>query len=250
MFVSLGRNRRTNPLFSPYRVATFPDSTDGALSQGTGLNEGERALRERFRVLTVDGNPVVDFFSPESRISGTVSIRNIVRNDPPVSMENILVHNERNQNWMCSRENKDTQGNCIEATSAFDNYLRFRQAGGFPFTAQTVISSSYGLMQVLYETAVLDLGFVQQGIGRSPSRIFEPRTGVDLGTAYFRRLFRLTFPLLTTTPLFVDVAELKRKFGVILEKYNRGPRAQVDETNLRDYATQIVTNSETFFPLR
>src|SRR5262249_6249682 len=55
---------------------------------------------------------------------------------------------------------------------------------------QTVIAASYGLHQVLYETAV-GQGYVDStGVGRAPRDLFDASTSLDLGTQYLAKRFR------------------------------------------------------------
>ncbi len=234
--------------FEPYRLEAHVDCRFLPLvivgfQQGSKIpasnDSADVTPREKYQIQTdTKDQPICETVDqPRSPF-----VRLLAPRDRHVSMENILITDRdregRRQNWT--------------VTSTFRDYRRFRRNRGQPFTAQTVLAGSYGLMQVLYTTAVIDLNFTEGGVGRAPSRIFEVRTGLDLGTGYLRRMFRLTFPTLARNSTFVDFAELKRKMGVALEKYNRGldPNPPVDENNLRDYATAILANSENFFPIR
>ncbi|MGH9890611.1 MAG: hypothetical protein ACREA0_01230, partial [bacterium] len=244
--VSTGRNLRTEPRLEPYRLETTVACTEMVeLDQGAGLPLGNDTAdvtsRHRFQIQTdPNDGPICELLN----IPPSPTRRQIDPRDRHVSMENILLSNE-NQNWTQDPRTR-------QETPGFRNYVRFRQRGNQPFTAQTPIAASYGLMQVLYTTAVLDLNFRQGAVGQPPSRLFEPPAAIDLGTEYLRERFRRTFPGLATTPNFLNVEELKRKIGVALEKYNRGdnPRPPVNENNLRNYATSILQNSENFYPVR
>ncbi len=49
--------------------------------------------------------------------------------------------------------------------------------------AQTIISSSYGLMQILYTTAI-QMGHVTSGVGNDPALLLDPETNISLATKY------------------------------------------------------------------
>jgi len=58
------------------------------------------------------------------------------------------------------------------------------------YVAQTVVASSYGLMQVLYTTAVQTQGWLAgngRGAERHPARLFDPDVSLDLGASYDAR---------------------------------------------------------------
>jgi soluble lytic murein transglycosylase-like protein len=54
----------------------------------------------------------------------------------------------------------------------------------YPFTIRRRVSSSYGLMQIMYPTA-LDMGFDPHA---APEELFVPETNLDLGCKYFASL--------------------------------------------------------------
>lgn len=56
----------------------------------------------------------------------------------------------------------------------------------FNFVAQTVVSSSYGLMQIMYPTAVQDMKFQLGGKGKDPMALFQPKVNIQLGVKYLR----------------------------------------------------------------
>ena len=56
------------------------------------------------------------------------------------------------------------------------------------FVAQTTIASSYGLMQVMWPTAVNPMDW-NNGFGDNPHKLFYPDVALDLGAAYLRTLY-------------------------------------------------------------
>jgi len=160
-FLTESGDLRIQKPFAAYHVQTFADSEDAALPQGTGLKPVEIGLRNRFSVLTdASGNPIVDFNGVLGLAS--VNVEPITPVDPPISMENILIVNEQNNHWICSPSP-------VVCTDTIFDYLDFRDANN-PFTAQTVIAASFGLMQMMYTTAVRSRGYVDSaGVGLQPS---------------------------------------------------------------------------------
>ncbi len=98
--VSTGKSLRVDRRFEAWRLATFPDFSTplAGLPQGSSLaaHPDLLHLRERFRVVTgASGLPVTDLFLLGNQGVSFTSLpsRNILPNDPPVSMENILFTN-------------------------------------------------------------------------------------------------------------------------------------------------------------
>lgn len=54
----------------------------------------------------------------------------------------------------------------------------------FNFVAQTLVASSYGIMQIMYPTAVEEMNYQEGGVGREPLELFRPKINVDLGVGY------------------------------------------------------------------
>ena len=239
-FVNTNGNLDIDGQFTPYCLPICLPSPDTASpADGSGLDAAELGLRQRFLVMTdSDGSPVFDFkvFTGLTQASP----RQINATDGPISMENILLVNETKYHWISI------------SPKNFFSYLDYRVSNR-SFTAQTVLAASYGLTQILYTTAVQFIHFVDGNkIGRAPSALFDPRTSIDLGTEYLAGLFMRSFrnPNLAGAPTFSDTDEFERKFGVALERYNRGPWAQVHEDDLQGYATEVLTNSAQYEPVR
>lgn len=248
-------NLRSDRRFEAFRLESFPDSEEeNGLPQGSGfaaLAEEDKdkllKLREKFNVLLVDGQPLRDFLSPESTITGNLVLRRAESSDPPISMENILTQNEEQQHWAFGL---DQQGNFTIPLPSFRTYIRYRQIGdptrgipaGSPFTGQTVLAGSYGLMQMLYVTAVDLLGFTDdEDVGRPPSLLFRPTTVLDLGTEFVTQEFRSEFSEPAQTPNFRDLDDFNQKMANSLQQYN---------PNMRGYGPNIIERSRSFFPGR
>lgn len=59
----------------------------------------------------------------------------------------------------------------------------------FNFVAQTLVTSSYGLMQIMYPTAVREMNYQKNGIGLDPLRLLIPSTNVDVGSGYLAKQY-------------------------------------------------------------
>jgi hypothetical protein len=239
---------RQDPALIPWRVQTSADDVDSpGLAQGSNLNDPnspERALREQFLV-SVSGTDVP--------LSGLVNLvgplqlqsRLITASDPAIEMENILLSNPR-QNWICNAAR-------TTCTPQFQAYRVFR-ATHRPFTAQTSLAASYGLMQVLYTVAVLERSYTDgQGIGLQPAGLWQPPSSIDLGTEHLANLFRewKNFSSLADSPQFSNMDDLRNKIGIALALYNgvsRPRRVALTEQNLTEYATDVLARSENFAP--
>lgn len=67
--------------------------------------------------------------------------------------------------------------------------------------AQTAIASSYGLMQMLYTTAVEKMNFVEIGnlpAGKNPSLLLDPETNIHVGTGYLANCIKIVNSRQTT----------------------------------------------------
>jgi hypothetical protein len=213
--------------YGPYAVQTFADSLDPALKQGSGLMAAELALRERYSVtLDTDGNPLKVILHPPPRTSKK---RKISLADGPISMENILYTNNATSavpgGWY-------TPG----SSSGYEVDFRTSRLSNkrLPFTAQTVLAASYGLMQVLYNTAI-DEYYVTNGIGRQPSGLFDENTNLDLGTD----VLALKYKGLGLSDQFDHVSDLRDAWRRALVRYNGGG----------SYGPAILMLTGTYFPI-
>lgn len=206
------RDRRTQLPYSLHRLAT----ADG-LAQGTDL-------------LSADISPRSTYFIVRDGVR-----RRIADTDQFVSAREIYEQNDGTQNW---------RDNTNEATRrAVD-----RNPGILDFTAQTPTASSYGLLQILYRTAIVDMAW--QGISgaRNPSLLFDTDANVAggsgslaVGTDYVRELFlRENRRLDQNNPVLRSNVELVDAFRNALRGYNPG---------LRRYADQVLDNAGNFAPV-
>lgn len=162
--ISGGQNLRTQSPYSQFRLAT----SDG-LAQGTGI--------------------IHDDISPRS----SLSIRHngilgpIMDADTLVSASAIYVNNDARQHWS---QYSPARARAVAANPALLNV-----------TAQTPIASSWGLLQILYTTAIAPMHF--QGIdgSRNPSFLFDTAANwssnggsLELGSGYLRRIFSTANP--------------------------------------------------------
>ena len=93
--------------------------------------------------------------------------------------------------------------------------------------AQTIIASSYGLMQLLYTTAV-ENGLKENGVGLSPTILFNPSENLKYGAKY---LVKCIITVNNSQEEVVDpekdIAEFLLYFGLGHSGYNRGLKQDV-----------------------
>jgi len=220
-----GTNLRSKPAYSAYSLQTFADSLNQAMSQGSGINETDISLREHFQVV-VDSNrrPLQVLLSPPSSRQAK---RVVELADPPISMENILYTNNSTQvggPWYSS-------GTSTAAREA--SYRKYRKTHT-PFTAQTVLAASYGLMQATIPTAFAD-GYSANGSVRQPSDLFEPNINIDLGTDILATKYRSG----SSTSQPRTMAELQRAWDTALVRYNGGS----------SYGADVLKSTAKYFPI-
>jgi len=193
-YVSRGQEIRREKPFSLYRLAT----TDG-LAQGEDI--------------------ITDDISPRSiysiRRKGTV--RPIDDADQFVSALEIFRENDARHNW--SNENQARTQRVEDDPSLLD------------FTAQTPLAASYGLLQILYSTAIAPMNWA--GVGplkrRNPSLLFDTPANLEsgggsleLGSGYLRRVFLKANPLVSVSdPELFDSSAFEAAFERALNVYNR-----------------------------
>lgn len=86
-----------------------------------------------------------------------------------------------------------------------------------------IAASGYGLHQVLYTTAVGQEGYKDQnGLGKSPSNMFDPQTSLDLGTEYLARMFVQTDG--TEQSDYIGRQDLQFQFAPALRAFNASLR--------------------------
>jgi len=200
----------------------------------TGLNDGN--LSRGDQLLDADIEPRSEGMEPlRFRDPQTGVIRTLTLNDPFPTAEELFRINDAAQNW-CDKASKPR---CIA----------FRiNPGQLNFVGQTALASSYGLMQVLYETAVATLRWPGINTGaRNPSYLFDTAAnrasgGGSLvsGTGYVRGLYLEVNPLVNQQqPVFIDPASFEKTFHGAFSRYNRW----------RGYAAEVLGRAPRFVPV-
>ncbi|HLZ00429.1 MAG TPA: hypothetical protein VKT33_15325 [Candidatus Angelobacter sp.] len=177
------------------------------------------------RVPAIPQSPVVSAISSE---------------DALLSMENILYTNDA-----CFFQSICSGWATINAGS-FDTFTDF-QVEHPPFTGQTVVASSYGLHQLLYPTAVIDMGFADGGIGLPPQQLFDPFVSLDLGSRYLATQY--TKNNLSQNADFPDLNTFLFQFGPALRGYNGPPRRDFNSIFNACGATPYIADSAHPSPL-
>jgi len=220
---------RNTSQYDPYRVETsrHGDSVDGHLAAGTGLLPVEETLRERYSI-TADANehPLDSLIV---RIPKGTHRRHILGSDGPISMENILYTNLR-QRWI------------NVSPLAEQDFRQQRSANALePFTAQTVIAASYGMMQVLLTTAYDNhYRTATDDVVGQPSGLFDLTTNIDVGTAVLASKYTAT----GAAGSFAHFGDLSRTWCQALVRYN-GAGASA-----RQYGVSVFKASDTYYPLQ
>lgn len=103
--------------------------------------------------------------------------------------------------------------------------------------AQRLVPSSYGLLQILYATAITEMHWAGRGsddCGKNPDYLFDPWENLNLGVGYLTKLLREKAMGGKQEKLFATQAELEQALKLALGHYNGGPRL-----NNQDYATAV-----------
>ncbi len=246
-----------DPRFEPYRLESHIDcrflpTVILRFPQGSGIpptnDTPDVTPREKYQIQTdTTDQPLCETLDqPRS-----LFVRPLAPRDRHVSMENILITDRardgRRQNWM--RDPKTGR-----ESPAFGKYRVSRRRNP-PFTAQPVLASSYGLMQVLYTSVVIDLDTTVDGTRLSPRRFLEVQTSLDLGTEHLLQNKcqpRSECSVLFSAPTLLSFDQLKNKIGVALSLYQGAPPVEGDfsESNLNEYAKPILLLSNRYYPVR
>jgi hypothetical protein len=216
-------NLRLSKKYLPYILdSTLPTG-------GNGLNAVDLHLRNKYYVtLNSNGVPFRSMLGP---VAGG-NARTINDSDGPISMENILYTNNTRSRVVPGGWYKDNN-----ATERAFNSERIYH-GLSPFTAQTVVAASYGLMQVLYTTAVDATYTMNNGdVGRPPDGLFNENASLDLGTATLVNKYRLK-PSMASQ--FTRVADLANAWCKTLVRYNGAPT----------YGPSELITSDAYFPTK
>jgi hypothetical protein len=214
-YVSAGQNLRARRPYSLYRLAT----SDG-LSQGTDILRADISPRSIYDITV--RLPFIPLFF----------VRPIADDDTLVSAENIYLTNDGTANWSTYSPSRAAR----VATNP----------GLLQFTAQTPLAASYGLLQILYSTAIAPMGWSGVGGAQNPSYLFDTDVNtaggggsVSLGSDYLRRMFARANP--GANPTFDSPADFLDAFTNAFNMYNHA-----SITGL--YGFQVISNSAAFSP--
>jgi hypothetical protein len=147
------------------------------------------------------------------------------------------------QNWLLNLDNR-----------VIRNKLR-QDPNALNFTAQTTIASSYGLLQVLYSTAISPMQWEGVNGKQNPSLLFDAPSNVSsgggslvLGTGYLRRVFSTANPMvLVDSPDFVNQGALERAFRRAFNYYNGTRKEKGLENGI--YGVRVLEFSKGFLPV-
>jgi hypothetical protein len=108
------------------------------------------------------------------------------------------------------------------------------------YDAQTAVGASYGLMQVLYDTAITQMRWNRRSgpEQRHPAQLFDPDTSLDLGVGYDARNFRKTSYGLNE---YQDMQDFQAAVSSGLGLYNPGEE---------EYGFEITANAILFKPVQ
>jgi len=216
-------NLATLPQYLPYILAS------SLATGGDGLTSVDKHLRTKYHVtLDANGRPLQTMLQP---LPGA-NTREISDGDGPITMENILFTNNGLSvvpgGWF-------TSGNATEIAFVAERTRRHQRLN--PFTAQTVVAASYGLMQVLFTTAVGYTYTTGNGaVGRAPDGLFDENANLDLGTTTLVKKYTRK-PALPSQ--FAHVADLANAWCRALVRYNGGGT----------YGPKILKLTDGYFPI-
>ncbi|MGA9750887.1 MAG: hypothetical protein WBS54_03770, partial [Acidobacteriota bacterium] len=107
------------------------------------------------------------------------------------------------------------------------------------YQAQTAIAASYGLMQVLYTTAIDPLKWNngQPGASRPPAALFDPATSLDLGSHFVAWLGTTKYPGFQQAP-YPSFSGWHYLFSIVVQAYNTA----------QPYTTNVCNDAWSFRP--
>lgn len=220
-------NLREKQPFARYRLRT----ADG-LTQDPVLGDEDISPREIYCVFRTDGTRRRMTEFDELISAGTIVDANdeVPSGDPSGCFS---------QNWREKLEN-----------DAIRDFLA-RDETALGFTAQTTIASSYGLLQVLYDSAIAPMGWKGVNGARNPRFLFDTPSNVDsgggslvLGSGYLRRIFPRVNPAsLAIDPNFADPGALQGAFSKAFNVYNN------KDPDTGDYGPAVLSFSNDFLPV-
>lgn len=177
--------------------------------------------RSRYRVKIGTGTPELVPIDYETKVKKNTYT--------PLYIRDLLVSNPK-QNW-----------------DEADNYQYYFDRSGNKI-AQTIISSSYGLMQIMYTTA-LDMGYVNSGVGKDPALLLDPETNINLATKYLIKCVKVVNGFQKSGPnpqMSINDLNLYIQFG--FAGYNEGlnqRKASKRNYNFK-YRENVLNNSKKY----
>ena len=130
---------------------------------------------------------------------------------------------------------KNSQGVTI-ADQWLKNYLNYGILSGNPNNgeqpaiAQTTIAASYGLMQVIYPTALNPMGYPPT---EDPTDLLIPQNSINFGTAFLQKLYNKT-----------DQINWDSDWKTVIGAYNTG---NINNPNI-SYADKVITFESSYMP--
>ncbi len=180
---------------------------------GSNLSGPDVVPRQKYGIFTSSGSPICRVMAVPSPFVGRQ-----IGSDPFISMENVLYANDACISGFCPDYANINHGSFVSFTDF--------QLVHPPFGAQTLIASSYGLHQLMYDTA-FKMGYQSNGIGLPPHLLFDPFTSLDLGSRYLALKYTLENGAEDLD--FTDVTSFLFEFGPALRMFNGAPELDFDE---------------------
>ena len=167
--------------------------------------------------------------------------RHIQDSDQFVSAREIWEENDQTQNW--TKWSIYT----VEQVEADQELLNF--------TAQTPLAASYGLLQIMYVTAIRSMRWEGIGAAKNPSYLFDT-TGnlapgveggsLELGSGYLKRMFLMANRGISQdNPDLADPKDLQDAFFYALNYYNTNKRKTLDYI----YGKEVMERADLYTPV-
>lgn len=220
-FVSRAANARVLQPYTAYRLATQQDSQNGALAQGSLLIPSDRDSRASLR-------------------TGCDSAGN---NGSPIGTGTTPVNPSAWEIFRCN-DSTGARMNWSRAAGRFAN-SRAQRLRNDPFTAQTGLAASYGLLQIMYGRAVANKWQTSNG-AQNPGLLFDGPGSVQSGEGSL---------LLGARIIAQDVRQANRRKGVQMPGHPGGllplflDAWQLYNPGETDYGATIALRSAAFNPV-
>lgn len=192
-----------------------------ALESGEGVNAVNKTPRNKYSIDT-------KWVFPQK--THTPDIRKIQDSDTMILCSNIFYNNDKTnakENWL------------KKSPRAIRKLKRYWQAKKKDFIAQTIIASSYGLLQMMYDIAVDEGDFGDD----DPINLFDPLKNLKVaGEIYVHRFYKWKKPRL---PLYYpdnykDENQWKEEWINLFQKWN---------SKEAGYGKKVINQAKDFLPL-